>query len=165
MNMKLHNVNITNIADSIKNERGSALLMVLFSLVALFAFAVLAIDGAVLMTTKTQLQSAADAAALAGASGLIDGDQNTATSRCIEFASSNNAFQATMTPVVIDADDVAFPASDIVRVRTHRTAATGDALRTFFVKVIDSAHGGTSDMSAVASAQAFDVCSSRCLKP
>ena len=40
------------------------MIMVTVSIVALFAFAVLAIDGAILMATRTQLHNAADAAAL-----------------------------------------------------------------------------------------------------
>jgi hypothetical protein len=139
--------------------------MVAVSIVAMFAFAVLAIDGAVLMTTRTQLNNAADAAALAGASGLIDGGEDEATARAIDFASFNDAYEETNSPVIITSDDVTFPDVDVVRVRTHRTAATGDPLRTFFLKVIDPLSTGTSDMTAVAAARAYDVCSARCMKP
>ena len=48
-----------------KGQEGSILLTFAVSIVALFCFAVVAIDGAILMTTKNQLQCAADAAALA----------------------------------------------------------------------------------------------------
>lgn len=147
------------------SERGSALLMVTVGLVAMFAFAVLAIDGAILMTTRNQLQVAADAAALAGASGLIEGSEAVAVNRAVNFSSYNNAFQDDMSPAFITADDVDFPEPDICRVRTHRTEATGDALRTYFVRVINTVSNNRADMSAVAAARAFDVCSSRCLKP
>jgi len=147
------------------DDRGAALLMVAFAMFALISFAVLAIDGAVLMTTRTQLSNAADAAALAGASGLVDGGQDEAVRRAIEFASYNKAHRHRMSPVVITDDDVTFPRPSAVRVRTHRTRATRDALQTFFLSFVDPGSGNRADMTAVATAEAYDVCSSRCLKP
>jgi hypothetical protein len=147
----------------LRNDRGAMLIAVALALVALFAFAVIAIDGAILMAAKTQLQAAADAAALAGASGLLKGSQDEAVTRAIDFAGYNKAVEETKTPVVITAEDVTFPESDVCRVRTHRTFATGDPIRTYFLRVIEG--GATSDMTAVAAAQAFDVCGSKCIKP
>lgn len=149
---------------TVRNRRGAAIIMVCLALVVLFAFAVLAIDGAILMAARTQLQAAADAAALAGASGLLTGSQDEAVSRAIDLAGNNRAVEVTQTPVVITADDVTFPQSDVCRVQTHRTFGTGDPLRTYFVRVL-SEGSTTSDMTAVAAAQAFDVCGSKCIKP
>ncbi|MDH3216697.1 MAG: pilus assembly protein TadG-related protein [Candidatus Krumholzibacteria bacterium] len=146
------------------NRCGSAMIMVAVSIVAVFAFAVLAIDASMLMTTRTQLQAAADAAALAGASGLLGGSQAEAINRAIDYASYNQAVQETMSPVVITASDISFPEPDVIRVRTHRTAATGDALRTYFLRVINPLMS-TADMTAVAAARVYDVCSSQCLRP
>jgi Flp pilus assembly protein TadG len=148
----------------LKNRRGSTLIMLCFVLVVIFAFAVIAIDGAILMASKTELQSAADAAALAGASGLLVGSQDEAVQRAIDFASFNKAVEEDHTPVIITAADVSFPESDVCRVRTHRTAATGDALRTYFARVINPG-AATSDMTAVAAARASDICGSKCIKP
>jgi len=148
----------------LRNRRGSIIVMLCFVLVVMFAFAVIAIDGAILMASKTQLQAAADAAALAGASGLLTGSQDTAVERAIDFASFNKAVEENQTPVVITTEDVSFPESDVCRVRTHRTAATGDALRTYFVRVLNPG-STTSDMTAVAAARAYDVCGSKCMKP
>ncbi len=150
--------------DLLRNRRGSMIILLCFVLVVMFAFAVIAVDGAILMASKTELQSAADAAALAGASGLLTGSQDEAVQRAIDFAAFNKAVEEDHTPVVITADDVNFPESDVCRVRTHRTAATGDALRTYFVRVINPG-ANTSDMTAVAAARAYDVCGSKCLKP
>jgi hypothetical protein len=148
------------------NERGSAMIMVAVCLLAIIAIAGVAIDSAVMVTTRTQLQNAADAAALAGASGLLEGDQDTAIARAISFASFNGAMlDSGAAPVVITEDDVTFPEDDIVRVVTHRTQATGDGVRVFFRKVVDPVLGNRADVTAVAAAQAFDICSSRCLKP
>ena len=148
----------------LKSRRGSVIIMLCFLLVVMFAFAVIAVDGAILMASKTELQAAADAAALAGASGLLTGSHDEAVQRAIDFAGFNRAVEENHTPVVITAEDVSFPESDVVRVRTHRTAATGDALRTYFVRVINPG-STTSDMTAVAAARAYDVCGSKCIKP
>lgn len=147
------------------NNRGSVMIMVAVALLAMFSFAIVTIDGAVLMTTKNQLQAAADAAALAGASGLIAGSKDEATNRAIQFASYNKAVQETRTPVIITAADVSFPEDDMVRVVTHRTEATGDALRTYFMRVVTLGHNNLSDVSAVAAAVIYDVCASDCVKP
>jgi hypothetical protein len=53
----------------------------------------------------------------------------------------------------------------MIRVTTHRTAGTGDALRVFFRNVVDPASNNRADVTAVAAAQAYDVCSSVCMKP
>jgi Flp pilus assembly protein TadG len=149
--------------DLLLNQRGSIVIMVVVTIAALLAFAVIAIDGAILMTSKTQLQAAADAAALAGASGLLWGSEDLATERAMNFSSFNIAVQANQTPVLITTGDVTFPEPDICRVQTHRTDGTGDALRTYFLRAIGG--GGTANMTAVAAARAYDVCSSKCMKP
>src|SRR6185503_8202817 len=102
----------------------------------------------------------------AGASGLLEGDQDTAIERAISYASFNGAMlDSGAAPVVITEDDVTFPEADICRVVTHRTAATGDGVRVFFRRVVDPILGNRADVTAVAAAQAFDICSSRCMKP
>mgnify|MGYP002624388838 FL=1 len=135
------------------------------AMVAIFAFGIIAIDGSILVTTKTQLQNAADAAALAGAAGLVSGDQGLATQNAILFAGLNNAVQNDIQPVVIDSTDVTFPTATRIRVETHRTAATGDPLRTYFLRIVDLAAANTADVRAVAEAEIYDVCATNCLKP
>jgi hypothetical protein len=139
--------------------------MVTVAIVALLSFAIISIDGAVLMTTKGQLQAAADAAALAGASGLLEGNQALAVQRAVEFAGYNRAVQDTLQTVVITDADVTFPQPDIIRVVTHRTSATGDPLRTYFRRLINPLRPNEADVTAVAMAQVFDICASQCLKP
>jgi Flp pilus assembly protein TadG len=146
-------------------ERGSALIMVTVAITVLIAFAIIAIDGPILMTTKGQLQAAADAAALAGASGLLDGSRDVAIDRAIQFAALNNAVENTLQPVVIGPEDVTFPQADIIRVQTHRTQAKGDALRTYFMRLVVPMHTNTADVTAVAEAQWYDICGTRCMKP
>ena len=150
----------------IMNERGSALIMVAVCLLAIIAIAGVAIDSAVMVTTRTQLQNAADAAALAGASGLLEGDQTLATERAMSYSSFNRAMlDDGAEAVVISEADVTFPEADVCRVVTHRTEATGDGVRMFFRRVVDPFVGNRADVTAVAAAQAFDICASACLKP
>jgi Flp pilus assembly protein TadG len=144
-------------------QKGSVTIIVAVAMFAIFAFAVLAIDGALLLTTRTQLHNAADAAALAGASGLLEGSQATAIERAINFASYNSALQVKRVPVAITAGDISFPEPDKIRVTTHRTQATGDALKTYFQRVISPF--SSADVKAVAAAKIYDVCGGRCLKP
>lgn len=143
---------------------GNVLIIMAASLAALLAFGIVAIDGVILMTSKTQLQNAADAAALAGASGLVS-SQAEAVQRAIDFAGFNRAVQDTMAPVGITAADVSFPTPNQCRVVTHRTAATGDPLRTYFLRVVDLARPNTADMTAVATAELIPICGTDCLKP
>jgi len=139
--------------------------LVTASIGILLAFAIIAIDGPILMTTKGQLQKAADAAALAGATGLLEGSQEVAVQRAIEFAGYNDAVQDSMQPVIIGSEDVSFPQSDVIRVQTHRTEETGDPLRTYFRRLVDPLNANKANVAAVSEARIFDVCGTRCLKP
>ena len=54
-----------------RDERGFSLVTVGFGFMGLFAASMLAIDVGMLMTARTQAQTAADAGALAGATALV----------------------------------------------------------------------------------------------
>ena len=150
-----------------QNQRGATMIMVAVAMVVLLGFAVLAIDLSLLQLSKTQLQNAADAAALAGAIqfGISDGDQAAAATEAIRLAALNRAIQTTQQPVVIGAGDVSFPEPSKVRVSTHRTRATGDPLRIYFMRVLSSTDDNLSDMSASATAELTPVGGTDCLKP
>src|SRR5207244_1942972 len=64
------------IRQSLSDERGSVVVMIAVSLFAMLALAALAIDLAYLRDTKAEAQRAADAIALAGASGFRDFPSN-----------------------------------------------------------------------------------------
>jgi Flp pilus assembly protein TadG len=149
-------------------------IFVAISLVMIFAFAVLAVDLGMLYVTRSQLQNAADAGALAGAMGMIQslGDSTTAVDWAITLAGENEAFIGgggglgnVRSPVVISEDDVTFPAPYQVRVATHRTAATGDPLRTIFLGVINPASDGNAGVRASATAMYYYVNESSCFRP
>src|SRR5215831_8961281 len=97
-----------------RRERGVMIIWLTLFLLVLIGFGSLSVDVAKLAATRTQLQNAADAAALAGASA-IDSEtgaiiQGTATTRAQGAALSDKAFIADAQPVVLAAPDVTFPA-------------------------------------------------------
>src|SRR5215831_5684802 len=107
-----------------RRERGAVIIWLALFLLVLIGFGSLGVDVAKLAATRTQLQNAADAAALAGASAL---DPNTgliqtdvAVPRAQAAALSNKAFVSDPQPVVLDAADVTFPGPGLVRVTTRR---------------------------------------------
>ncbi|MEW6749876.1 MAG: pilus assembly protein TadG-related protein [Candidatus Latescibacterota bacterium] len=155
-----------------RDQRGAVLIAVAVAIAVLFGFGALSIDVGTLTLTKTQLQNAADAGALAAASALGNsGSQSLATARALEFAAYNEALVTSggtgfnqRAPATITAADVTFPEPGRVRVQTHRTAATGDPLRTYFLRAVNPS-GGLTGTTARASAGFFWVCDVGCLKP
>jgi hypothetical protein len=95
-----------------KDESGHMLLITAFALVSMLGMAALSIDVGFVGTARTQLQGTVDAAALAGASGLLY-DQSTATSRAIQFAARNRCIT---TNVSLSSGDISFPTGSSVRV-------------------------------------------------
>jgi Flp pilus assembly protein TadG len=158
----------------LRNRSGAAIIFVAGAIVMVFAFAVLAIDIGMLLVTKTELQNAADAGALAGAMGMIEslGDSTTAVDYAIRFSGENRAFIGEATgsgntrgSVVISEEDVSFPSAGLIRVNTHRTEDAGDPLHTIFLDVIDPSSNGFTSVSASATAMYFYKTCTDCLRP
>jgi Flp pilus assembly pilin Flp len=144
----------------IRDEKGVTMIMVAFALVMIFAFAVLAIDLSMIQLAKTQLQNAADAAALAAAWVLCTtGDEDSARAEAIRVAGLNIAVEDTVQRSVIIGDGDVTIDSNLITVVTHRTKATGHPVSLYFMKVLGGENKG--EMSARAKAG----CGSRCLKP
>ena len=122
-------------------DEGIAVIWVAVFLLVSLWFVSLAIDMGKLMAAKTELQAAADAAALAGASS-VDPEtgvvvQDSARVRAAEIAAANRAYEGTPTPIVIDPSvDVTFPAANRVRVVARREAATGNPVLTHFAQTL-----------------------------
>jgi len=81
-------------------QRGAVLIIVAAALVVLLGFAALAVDLGALYSARTQLQSGADAAALAAVSEI---DSGQATTAAAEFASFNTVMD---TPITLDPADI-----------------------------------------------------------
>lgn len=121
-----------------KNERGVILIWVGMFLLLILCFASLGVDMAKLMAARTQLQNAADAAALAGASavdwntGVLDAD--TAVVRAQAAAFGNKAFIDTPQPIVLAAADVVVFGGDHVKVTVRREG--GNSVVTTLAQVL-----------------------------
>src|SRR5437867_11172700 len=142
--------------DNSKHDRGVAMVYVAVFLLSSIWLVSLAVDMGKLMTTKTELQKAADAAALAGASAIDPATgkltQATARARAAAAASANTALQERAVSVNIDPDnDVSVPGVRKVKVTVHREASTGNPMTTIFARTL----GITSlDVKADATAEA-----------
>jgi len=158
---------MSRLRDILLNQRGATMIMVAVSMVAIFAFAVLAIDMSLIQLAKNQLQNAADAAALSAAIeyGITNGDQAAAANEAIFIAGLNRAIQATQQAVAITDADVSFPGGNRVRVQTHRTEATNDPVRLYFMRVLSPEHHNLGNVQAVATAELSPVGSTSCLRP
>jgi Flp pilus assembly protein TadG len=110
-----------------RGERGVAIIWLALFMLVLLGFGSLSVDVAKLAATKTQLQNAADAAALAGASALDPASgvivTGTAVARAQAAAASNKAFVADAQPVSLNAGDVTFPTPTRIRVKVRREGA------------------------------------------
>jgi len=75
----------------LENQRGNVLVFVAVSLTLFFMFLALSVDIGWIMLTKSELQSAADSAALAGAAQLAEGNLDLARDFSQDFSSYNTA--------------------------------------------------------------------------
>jgi Flp pilus assembly protein TadG len=157
----------------LRNDRGAAVILLAAAFAVLLGFAALAVDFGMLLVTRTQLQNAADSAALAAASTMASsgGDQSAARASAILFASQNKAYRTSvdkksnlLAAVDVIASDVTFPQTGRVTVSAKRTSARGNALQTIFLRAIDPSATET-DVAASATASYQDVCGVSCAKP
>ena len=115
-----------------RNERGVVIIWSAFFMILMLGFVALGIDVAKIMATRTELQNAADAAALAGASGLnlVTGNLNpdTAVTRAQDTARLNKAFVDAPTPITLLAGDVQVnPTARTVKATVRRDPSTDGA--------------------------------------
>jgi hypothetical protein len=136
----------------IKRMKGNSFVQVALVLVVLLGIAALAIDGGMIFTARNQLQSAVDAAALAGASGLIVSEERS-IERAITFAGANTCINE---PVTVNATDVTFPAEDQVRVGAAHT------INLYFARIFGIQ---TADITATATAALEGLAGTGDIKP
>jgi len=128
-----------------RSDEGAVAVIVAVSLVMLMTFAALAVDLGLWITAKRQLQSAADAAALAGCRELADGSDNTVIWATVEdYARRNFSVPVALvdsTIVAPDAGGLSDIGSDYVKV-TVRTV-----MPSIFARVIGHNEGRVSAQS------------------
>ncbi len=117
-----------------RNQAGATLVLVALMAVGLTAVAGLAADAGAMYYKRTQLQAAADAAALAGARGLLDG-KNVALSEAQRLAAANGYKLAPK--------DVSFAANSRVKVKLaeHQPLLLGGLLGTTNPEIAASSGG------------------------
>ncbi len=107
-------------------DRGSIVVLTTAGLVALLGATTLAVDVGYLYVVRNQLQNAVDAAALAGAQGLMQEPGNysetgPAVRLAIEYAARN---QAAGQPVQLSPSEITFPKPNVIRIEIVRSART-----------------------------------------
>ena len=117
-------------------EKGQILPLVVLGIVALIGMAALILDGAIVMSHRREAQSAADAAALAGAEYLCppDYDQNLAIAEAANYVGLNHA---------VLAEPITFPDESTIHVEASIQTAS------FFAQIINQPQ-----LSATAEAEA-----------
>jgi Flp pilus assembly protein TadG len=129
-----------------KKDKGNVLATTAFAMAALIGFASWTIDVGHIITARTQLQNAVDAAALAGASGLLISSDE-ATNRAILFASRNRCINV---PVQISANDISFPSTASIRVTATRPLGTF-FLQAFGIRQVAITRSATAQLAKVIS--------------
>ncbi len=139
--------------DRNQRQRGAVMIWMALFLLGILGFVALGIDTAKVAATRTQLQNAADAAALAGASAVDFQTgtlvQDDAVQKAQFTALQNKAFVDKPEPVQVAAADVTFPAPDECKVIVRRTATLGGEVVTYVAQVL-----GIKSLSLNASATA-----------
>lgn len=143
-----------------RHERGVVIIWTALFMLVMLGFVAIGIDVAKVMATQSQLQNAADAAALAGASAvnLATGRvrPDSAVMRAQETAARNKAFVGAPTSVTLAGGDIVVDTDlNTVKVTTRRNAANDGAMVTHVAQVL----GFTGvDLAASATAKAERTC-------
>jgi len=153
-------------------QQGSVIVFGALALVVLAGMATLAVDYGFLQYKRSQLQNAADAAAIAGAAELLrsGGNLGAATETAVRFGQANLGDQDIPSVAVTDGD-VAFyqgetpvesGSADTVGVSVGRTLARGNAVDMFLGPILG---WNTQNLTATARASLFCSEQTHCLKP
>jgi len=141
-----------------RNERGAVgtIIGVLLATGMVFGFLAISVDVGGLLWERRQLQNAADAAALAGASGINPTTgkvvPDTATVRAQAIAAMNKAYTDGPTAIALASGDVVVDvANNTVQATVRRDAASGGSMITHVAQVVGVK---SLDMSATAVAKA-----------
>jgi hypothetical protein len=127
-------------------RKGAMLILVAVLTAAVLAMVAFAVDIGYVVTVRTQLQSAADSAALAGASTLMEAySLNQVQNEALNYAQTNApGSHASVTLGVWDPDTKTFTADNqepnAVRVVVERAAGHGNAVPLFFARIFGQQH-------------------------
>lgn len=146
----------------LREQSGTALVVVAFGMLAFTSAVALAIDVGMLTTARTEAQRAADSAALAGAGAFLGSPDNEGLARYLatDFAARNAVRKESVT--VLEEDIAVDTDARTVKVTVYRVRDRGNAINTFFARVfgIDEVN-----VAATATAEATPAGGIRCLLP
>jgi Flp pilus assembly protein TadG len=153
------------------DESGMSYVFIGMGLMAFLSASMLAIDVGMLMTSRNQAQTSADAGALAGATALVFNDYSdrSTTGPAVTQARSASLSNSVMgAQVSVQPSDVTFPAHPTtgefnrVKVDVFRTGARGNPVSTLIAKFFGMS---TADIGATATAEASPANAMNCVKP
>ncbi len=125
------------------DERGAVAAMFAVSMVVMFGMAAIVLDVGRIFVVQSELQTSADAAALAAAAMLPDESAAVARGRTIALANHDEltAGSVSVEPGTWDLNAKVFSSGgqspDAVRVRVYRTGGTGNAVNNSLAGIID----------------------------
>lgn len=157
-------------ANFLSQEHGAMTVIMGLGLAVVMGFAAFAVDLGFLYAKKSQLQKAADNAAMAGASALVShrGDLAAVRAVVLDYARANLAEEDIPGAAVTEGDITFFTTGalgavpDQVEVSVRRTLDRANPVDLFFARVLGTENA---DLRATARAGVAPVCSSRCVKP
>jgi Flp pilus assembly protein TadG len=153
-----------------RDEQGMSFVFIGLGLIAFMAATTLAIDVGMFMTARTQAQTAADSAALAGVTALVYNSwtdrtpSGPAVQSAINAAQKNGVMAGT---VAVQPTDVTFPTDPFgqaneVKVDVYRTVGRNNPVSTLIGPIFGVP---TVDIVATATAQAAPAMGMTCVKP
>jgi len=153
-----------------RDEQGMTFMFVGLGLIAFMAATTLAIDVGMFMNARTQAQTAADSAALAGVTALVynSWDDRTASGPAVQSAISAGQKNGVMAGTVsIQPSDVTFPPNpsgpaNQVQVNVYRTISRNNPVSTLIGPIFGVP---TVDIAATATAEASPAGGMTCVKP
>lgn len=147
----------------VAGREGAVAVLVALSMVVLAGMATLAVDYGYLEYKRSQLQNAADAAALAGAGVLLQYGTNSdlVTNTAVTYG-QKNLNDSDGKDVAIRNSDVAYPDASSVQATVGRTTERGNPVEMFLGRIVG---WNTQDLTAQSRASLFCSTSSKCLKP
>jgi len=148
------------------DESGQTLVYIAIGFMTFVAASTFAVDVGTVVTARTQAQSAANAAALAGATALVHDASSTGVAVQGAIASARRVSVVGTSPSVLPTDVTfqhdAAGRSSRVQVKVYRTAARQTALPTLIGPLIGVP---TIDVAASATAEALPANAVACVKP
>ncbi len=153
-----------------KHDKGNVLIMVALSFAVLAAFGMLTIDVGRILVTRTQLQNAADASALAGASvfcEVTDPPDADVENRARQVGSANEALVASAVPVDMARAIIQIARADAENADNKVTVTTFSNTSQYFYNMVDLLGPRIRDalVAAKATAHCGPTCNVTCVKP